>query len=327
MSQKLRIGYVPEHFSMPLLHLAATEWGKEHITIVPQPSGTGQMLTSFNPEKPEDRVIDVAIALTEALIAGLAKGRSDYELIGTYVKSSLNWAVITGTNEKASKYNSIKDLQNTKIGISRIGSGSQIMASVMALQHGWTDANGNVQSIEFKVNDTFANLRNGVNQHEGLETSAFMWEWFTTKPFVDSGEVRFIGNVPTPWPSWTIASSKSISSEQKKTLNEFQQKLQETITAFTDPKNETEPRQAIEKHFSYKPEDVQQWWSGVRWALDQREPLANASSMKGQNAHTKTVSKAVLTQTLDLLEKAGVFKAPQGGWDFTKFTETSKLVD
>ena len=23
-------------------------------------------------------------------------------------------------------------------------------------------------------------------------TSAFMWEWFTTKPYVDSGEVRFV---------------------------------------------------------------------------------------------------------------------------------------
>jgi hypothetical protein len=23
-------------------------------------------------------------------------------------------------------------------------------------------------------------------------TSAFMWEWFTTKPFVDAGEVRFV---------------------------------------------------------------------------------------------------------------------------------------
>lgn len=41
----------------------------------------------------------------------------------------------------------------------------------------------------YSVNDTFANLRKGVNQVEGFETAAFMWEWYTTKPFVDSGEV------------------------------------------------------------------------------------------------------------------------------------------
>lgn len=134
VNSKLRVGYVPEHFSMPLLQLAASPWGQEHLELVPQPSGTGQMLTSFNGDDPLARQIDVAIALTEALIAGIAKGRQDYELVGTYVKSSLNWAVITGTDAKASQYSSIDDLRGTRIGISRIGSGSQIMASVMALQ-------------------------------------------------------------------------------------------------------------------------------------------------------------------------------------------------
>lgn len=91
MTTKLRIGYVPEHFSLPILELAKSSWGQENIEVVSQPSGTGQMLTSFNAEHPESREIDVAIALTEALIAGIGKGRRDYELSGTYVKSSLNW--------------------------------------------------------------------------------------------------------------------------------------------------------------------------------------------------------------------------------------------
>lgn len=76
---------------MPLLQLAESSWGKEHIALIAQPSGTGQMLTSFHAEDPSKRQIDVAIALTEALTAGLAKGRGDYELVGTYVTSSLNW--------------------------------------------------------------------------------------------------------------------------------------------------------------------------------------------------------------------------------------------
>ena len=91
MANKLRVGYVPEHFSLPILELAKTSWGQEHLEVVPQPSGTGQMLTSFDEKDPASRKIDVAVALTEALIAGIAKGRRDYELAGTYVKSSLNW--------------------------------------------------------------------------------------------------------------------------------------------------------------------------------------------------------------------------------------------
>lgn len=42
------------------------------------------------------------------------------------------------------------------------------------------------------VKGQFKPLRDSVN--DGT-TSAFMWEWFTTKPYVDSGEVRFIGSV------------------------------------------------------------------------------------------------------------------------------------
>lgn len=140
-------------------------------------------------------------------------------------------------------------------------------------------------------------------------------------------KVRFIGNVPTPWPSWTIAYSKSISPELKKTLIEFQNKLRDTIRDFTSPSNESKSLQAITDQMSYKGEDVRSWWSGVRWVQDQREDLGAAIRMKGQSTSTTTVSKAVLEQTLSVLEKAGVLKEPAGGWDYTAFASSDKLVE
>lgn len=100
-SPKLRVGFVPEHFAAPLLQLASSEWvcrffslqGQAHIELVEQPSGTGQMLTSLDASNAGGQKIDVAVALTEALIAGIAKGRTDYALVGSYVRSSLNWYV------------------------------------------------------------------------------------------------------------------------------------------------------------------------------------------------------------------------------------------
>jgi hypothetical protein len=44
-------------------------------------------------------------------------------------------AIITG---KDSSYNTVSDLRSTTFGISRLGSGSQVMASVLAMQEGWT---------------------------------------------------------------------------------------------------------------------------------------------------------------------------------------------
>ena len=62
--------------------------------------------------------IDVAIALTESLIAGIAKQTAEFKLVGTYVTSPLNWTVIVG---KDSKYQKLEDLRGEKIGVSRIG--------------------------------------------------------------------------------------------------------------------------------------------------------------------------------------------------------------
>ena len=269
------------------------------------------MLTSLDASQTTGQKIDVAVALTEALITGIAKGRSDYKLVGSYVRTSLNWAVITGTDPAADKYQSFDDLPGTEIGISRIGSGSQIMASVMALQRGWDLG----QQIRFKVNDTFAQLRDGVNQKQGLETSCFMWEWYTTKPFVDSGEVRFSGNVPTPWPSWTIAASTNtaLSASHKATLVAFLEKLHESIQTFANPETRSQGSAAefIIQHHNYKPEDVASWLETVRWA---GESTANPQNIAvpnvGQNTTTLSVSRATITSTLEVLEKAGVVNGP-----------------
>jgi len=39
------------------------------------------------------------------------------------------------------------------------------------------------------VNNDIAGLNKSVNNGS---TSAYLWEWFTTKPWADSGEVRFV---------------------------------------------------------------------------------------------------------------------------------------
>jgi ABC-type nitrate/sulfonate/bicarbonate transport system substrate-binding protein len=71
------------------------------------------VINRFNNEE-----IDIAIALTDPLLAGVAKGVTSYRLVGSYVTTSLRWAVITGRD---SRYSSIDDLRGTTLGISRQG--------------------------------------------------------------------------------------------------------------------------------------------------------------------------------------------------------------
>ncbi|KAI9511851.1 periplasmic binding protein-like II [Russula earlei] len=275
----LRVGYVREHFSSPLLQFANDD-GDKTFTLVECPSGTGQLISRLT-----DNEIDVAIALTDALIAGIANGSKAYKLVGSYVSTPLNWW--RSSPEKSPEYQSIVDLEGTPIGISRLGSGSQIMAYVMALQQGWA-----TDTLRFKVNNDIHSLIDSVNDGS---TSAFMWEWFTTKPFVDAGRVRFIGSVPTPWQSWLIAAHPSRDRAPSHELRAFLETLSTYVVAFDAPEKRAGPNvEFIKETFGYPEEDIVAWLKTVGYPKD-----------------CSTIPEKIFTDTLTTLEMAGVIKAPE----------------
>ncbi|SCV74749.1 BQ2448_7778 [Microbotryum intermedium] len=317
---------VPEHFSSPLLQLAAQD---PSIELVSCPSGTGQIMSALK----EDQ-IDLAIALTEALTAGIVHKKAEYKIVGTYVTSPLNWAVAVG---KESKYQTLADLKGEKIGISRIGrsvwgnwsksffGGTRSdperedrlsinsfprrcrICSGMALQQGWVDADGQVEPIQFEVLDTFKNLRDGVNSGQA---AAFMWEHFTTKSYLS--ELRFISHVPTPWASWMIvASSKTLSSTtQKDHLSSFLQDLTKSVEDFdSESSRRDKSKEFVMKQFGYPEVDVVSWLEGVSYPKD----------------GVDKVERNTLQLTLETLEQAGVLEPPADGqaWYLEDFVDTS----
>lgn len=118
--------------------------------------------------------IDIAIGLTEGWIAALGAGSPYFKLVGKYVSTPLCWAISAGA--KQTRINSIADLKNGKLGISRIGSGSYVMGFVLAEQQGWLEVGK--EPFDFKILNDFKGLRDGVNNGTA---DAFMWEIFTTK--------------------------------------------------------------------------------------------------------------------------------------------------
>ncbi|KAF7763532.1 hypothetical protein Agabi119p4_8069 [Agaricus bisporus var. burnettii] len=289
----LRIGYVREHFCSPLLQFAEED-AEKTFTLVECPSGTGQLISRLTNDE-----IDVAIALTDPLITGIANGSKAYKLVGSYTTTPLNWAVITGVK---SPYHKIEDLKDTKIGISRFGSGSYTMAYVLALQNGWS-----TKDMQFQVNNDIRGLIESVNDGS---TSAFLWEHFTTKPFVDAGQCRFIGNIPTPWEAWLIAAHPE--RVQTEALKTFLQELSNYVQAFDSQESrEKKNIDFIKAKFGYPEEDIIAWQKIVGYPKVCHE-----------------VSESTVLNTLSVLEKAGVVKSPEGGFKASQFVNTNvaKLV-
>ncbi|KAI9354572.1 hypothetical protein DFJ73DRAFT_826965 [Zopfochytrium polystomum] len=90
----VRIGCVPEHFSCPLYVAAErghfAKYGFD-VKVVNCPGGTGEMIRLLSKND-----LDLAVALTEGLVAPLARGEGDtlkYRVVGTYVSTPLTWSV------------------------------------------------------------------------------------------------------------------------------------------------------------------------------------------------------------------------------------------
>jgi len=158
------------------------------------------------------------------------------------------------------------------------------------------------------VNNDIRGLIDSVNDGS---TSAFMWEWFTTKPFADAGEVRFIGSVPTPWPSWLIAARTEHADTEA--LRRFIGQLTTYVRSFDSQENRARNNiDFIKEKFGYSEEDIKAWLATVGYFSDCQE-----------------LSSKVITDTLNVLQKAGVVKVPEGGFQVDRFvnTEVAKLTE
>ncbi|RYO91237.1 hypothetical protein DL764_008309 [Monosporascus ibericus] len=260
-SKPLRIGFVPEHFSTPIF-FAQKHFGLS-AELLPFPSGTGHMITALRSGE-----IDVGIGLTEAWVAGLGKedtlGDGGYRIVGTYVETPLCWAISTGA--KRPDMNSISSLKGSKIGVSRIGSGSYVMGYVLANKQGWLSSAEQPYS-DFVVLNNFANLRAAVNDGRA---DFFMWEHFTSKRYYDSGEIRRMGEIYTPWPSWQIVASTSLvgnggdADKVDPRLLDVFAKLDQGVRYFGE--HHEEAVQYISTQLDYSELDAREWLKTVEFA-------------------------------------------------------------
>jgi ABC-type nitrate/sulfonate/bicarbonate transport system substrate-binding protein len=242
----VRVGGVPEHFNYPWRLAKERGYFNKHnveVEWTTYQNGTGSMINALR-----NGQVDVIVALTEGLVSESLRG-GDFQLFGTYVQSPLRWAVITGHN---SPYQSVEDLKGETFAISRFTSGSHLMAGVLASNYGW-----DVNEVQFKVVGSLKDLKDSVNSGE---TAAFLWEYFMTKPYADSGEVRFIGEISTPWSCFMMAARKDFLESNVETLHNLLEGLQEAIRDFYTEPGVTED---IAKEFGLQLDDAKMWHSSV----------------------------------------------------------------
>jgi len=259
----VKIAGVPEHFNLPWhLCIENGEFEAENIDLqwTNIPEGTGKMCQMLR-----DGETDMAVILTEGIVKDIIAGNPS-KIVQVYVQSPLIWGIHVAAK---SNFHTIKDLENKKVAISRLGSGSQLMAYVNANNQGW-----NTDNLEFEIINT---IDGAVEALTNETADYFMWEHFMTKPLVDQGIFRRVGDCPTPWPSFVIAVRDEFLKKNPKII----EKVLEIINSTThDFPQIPDIDKTLSELFSQKREDIQEWLKLTQWS---QKNLTEKAFIKIQN--------------------------------------------
>jgi sulfonate transport system substrate-binding protein len=256
--KRFKMGGVPEHFNLPWrLAIEDGDFQKNGIEIhwSDMSGGTGQMIKGL-----QTGSIDIAVLLTEGITKAILQGL-DASIIAIYVQTPLSWGVHVPFS---SDINSIEGLENKAFAISREASGSQLMAFVNAYQKNW-----DLTKLSFNVvGDLYGGLWS-LNQNE---SQGFLWEKYTTQPFVDQNKCRCVGEVKTPWPCFVIAVNKKIAKENAELIKSICEIVQLKASAL---KKNTDAAAMISWRYNLSVYQVSMWLSDTEWSTDGQIKLSD----------------------------------------------------
>lgn len=288
--KKIRITGVPEHFNYPWLQVVAEQPLHENgITLewINESKGSGAMCKSLR-----EGETDIAVLLTESFIADVIAGNTA-KIIGLHVASPLVWGIHVGVNSPAQH---VKDLAESPFLISRPGSGSQLMAFVLAEREGW-----NKENLDFiQIN----NLDGAREAYKDGKEGIFLWEKFMTKPLVDAGEFKRLGEVPSPWPCFVIVATQTVLDEHPLEVSLIREAVYQKNLAL---KQSSHAISQLSKTYDLQQEDVQEWLDQTVWATE------------------GNLEKAMLNKTMNLLFDLGIIKNKVSEKDLVSETHVTLL--
>ena len=245
----IRIGGVPEHFNIPWHNAIDRGWFSDegiNLQWTDQPGGTGAMNKALR-----EGELDMALVLTEGIVADIIKGNPS-AILQMYVKSPLIWGIHV---LHEALFNRTEDLKGQRFCISRNGSGSHIMAYVNARNMGW-DVKTDLQF------ETTGNFDGAVEAMKANKSDAILWEKFTTKPYVDKGILKCIGECITPWPCFMLVARNEFIEEESESIKTVMRIINQSSVDFM---NDDKAVEVVSERHDLSLGDAFTWFYQTEW--------------------------------------------------------------
>ena len=247
----LRILGVPEHFNYPFRILEKEQPFADRgvkIQWTDESRGSGQMNLALRNDE-----TDIALLLTESFLKDFEAGNPS-KMIGFHVASPLIWGIHVGANSAS---NQLSDLKQKRFLVSRMGSGSHLMALVLAKRERWKP--------EELIFETVGNMDGAKAAMDQGEEGIFLWEKYTTAPMVNNGTMKLIGEVPSPWPCFVMVASDSALEVFGELIFELRDRIYEiSRSLMTNP----ESAPALADFYQLDQQEVEKWLKQTKWSTE-----------------------------------------------------------
>ena len=279
----LRIVGVPEHFNLPwMLALERRAFVRAGIELkwrtVPQ--GTGAMC-----ELLRNGDTDLAVLVTEGAVLDILRG-GDHRIVGLFVDTPLTWGVHVGA---ASEHTAPEQLGNDPFVISRPTSGSHLAALSYARAHGWSVLDDQLIHVH--------DLAGAVERLQETGPATFLWEKYTTKPFVDAGKLRCVDEFRQEWPAFVIVARNAVLEEHAVLVDRLLKVIRDQAKGLMQKKAAPE---MIAQRYGLELADATAWFEQVRW---------NTGSALEEASFLPVVAALVASGALDTAPGAGELAA------------------
>lgn len=255
MTERLRVGGVPEHFNLPWrLAINDNAFARTGATVVysDYPAGTGELTRALR-----DGELDVALVLTEGAVADILHHDKN-RLVKVYVTSPLVWGIHVAA---PSDITSIAAIRGKRVAISRYGSGSHLIAIVDAAERHWP-----TDDMDFVVVDNLDGARKALASGKA---DVFLWERHMTQPLVETGEFRRVGQREVPWPAFAVSVRRQILGSH---AQEIRAVLDIVARYAAKLKRRKTAPLLIADTYGIRLADADKWLNSVRWGVGYRRP-------------------------------------------------------
>lgn len=246
----LRIIGVPEHFNYPFRILEKNQPFLDKgikIQWIDESRGSGQMNQALRSNE-----ADIAILLTESFLKDIEAG-NPAKMIGYHVETPLNWGIHL---RSTSPLNELSELDKKHFLISRMGSGSHLMALVLANREGWKP-----EELTFEEIGNMDGAKDAmVKGSEGV----FLWEKYTTAPMVKNGTMKRINEVPSPWPCFVIAATDTALADFGDFVFEVRDEVYKISHSLSTAQNCAE---VLADFYQLEVQDVEKWLEQTQWCF------------------------------------------------------------